>query len=101
MARDDQRSWSLEQGVAVEITFVSVDGFDEITHVGGTCDDGSVWRLTPQALMEAMQGGTRYYLRLEGNAYAASIGRDEGGKPALNVGVKDGYLLYTLPRFSA
>jgi hypothetical protein len=98
MARDDQRNWGLNQAVAVEITFVSVDGFKEITHIGGPSKDGLMWRLTPKALIEAMQGGTRYYVCFEGNAYALTIGRDDNGQPAVNVGLKDSHLLYLLPR---
>jgi hypothetical protein len=101
MAHDDQRRWRSQQGVAFEITCVSVDRFDEITHLGGPSEDGSIWRLTPTALIEAIRGGTRYYIRIEGNSFLVSVGKDDNDKPVLSVGVKEVYLLNLLPRFAA
>ena len=98
MAHDESRRWPTSLAVALEITWVAVDAFREITHMGGPLEDGSNWTLTRQGLIEAIHAGGRYYLQFEGNAYLVGVRPDHNGVLALNVGVKDTYLLYLLPK---
>jgi hypothetical protein len=97
VASDDQRSWGLKS--AVEITCVSAE-LGEVTHVGGALPDGSTWQLSVQSLIEAIQGGTIYYLKFEGNAFLVNVERDRLGRVVLTVGLREPSLLMLLPRCS-
>ena len=98
MARDDKRSWTLQKG-AVEITCVARDGIG-LTHVGGELPDGSRWQLSVEALVEAIDGGTIYYVDLHGNAYLVQVHHQGPGRPSLNAGLKEPGLLLLLPHCS-
>jgi hypothetical protein len=98
VARDDKRSWALQKG-AVEITCVVQDA-GEATHVGGELPDGTKWQLSVEALVEAIDGGTVYYVELHGNAYLVQVDHQEPERPLLNAGLKEPGLLLQLPHCS-
>ncbi len=98
MARDDKRSWTLQKG-AVQITCVVRDAVG-FTHVGGELPDGTRWQLSVEALVEAIDGGTIYYVDVQGIAYLVQVHHRSPGRPVLNAGLKEPGLLMLLPQRS-
>lgn len=98
MAQDDKRSWTLQTG-AVEITCVVRDAAG-LTHVGGELPDGTKWQLSVEALVEAIDGGTIYYVNFQGNAYLVQVHREGPGRLFFNAGLKEPGLLLLLPHCS-
>ena len=92
--------WQLAN--ALEITCVSVKpvgGFRQITRLGGKLPDGSVWLTTVESVIEAIEGGVRYYVSTQAEAQIVTVARDENGNKSLNVGLAGGWqALLRLPR---
>jgi hypothetical protein len=92
--------WQLAN--ALEIRCVSVQavaGFRQITHLGGELPDGSVWSTTVESVIEAIEGGVRYYVWTPAEAQMVTVARDEKGNKSLSVGLGGTWqALLRLPR---
>ena len=76
-----------------------VDGAEQITHLGGTLPDGKRWLRTVDAVIDAIENGSRFYVRSTSESVLVSVHRERSGKKTLGVGFDgDSGRLLALPR---
>jgi len=83
---------------ALEVRYVAKDGSGHVRFVGGRSADGRLWRLSVQALVESIEGGSRFFVATGSETLLLTISRDARGKAILNAGLMGDGILDRLPR---
>ena len=83
---------------ALEVRYAAKDGSGHVRFVGGRSADGRVWRLSVAALVESIEGGSRFFVATGSETLLLTISRDARGKAILNAGLMGDGILDRLPR---
>ena len=83
---------------ALEVRYVAKDGSGHVRFVGGRSADGRLWRLSVQALVESIEGGSRFFVATGSETLLLTITRDARGKAILSAGLMGDGVLDRLPR---
>lgn len=83
---------------ALEVRYAAKDGSGHIGLVGGRSADGRLWTLSVKALVEAIEGGSRFFVATGSETLLLTITRDARGSAILNAGLIGDGILDRLPR---
>ena len=83
---------------ALEVRYAAKDGSGHVRFVGGRSTDGRLWRLSVAALVESIEGGSRFFVATGSETLLLTISRDARGKAILNAGLMGDGILDRLPR---